>query len=65
MKLRQLRADDELIRKEGISSLTDSELQLACRERGMRALGLTTDTLRIRLAQWCEAESAAWCGVLF
>jgi LETM1 and EF-hand domain-containing protein 1 len=39
MKLRRLAADDKLILKEGIGSLTISELQAACRERGMRSLG--------------------------
>ena len=39
MKLRSLAADDKIIQKEGIDSLSVSELQAACRARGMRALG--------------------------
>lgn len=39
MKLRRLAADDKLILKEGIDSLSISELQAACRARGMRSLG--------------------------
>ncbi len=54
LKLRQLRSDDLLIHAEGVDSLSDKELQQACRERGMRALGLSVDQLRGRLRQWCE-----------
>lgn len=39
MKLRSLAADDKVIQKEGVDSLSISELQAACRARGMRALG--------------------------
>ena len=39
MRLRSLAADDKVIQKEGIDSLTVNELQAACRARGMRALG--------------------------
>lgn len=41
MKMRNLEADDKVIIKEGVETLTAEELQLACRERGMRAIGLT------------------------
>ena len=41
MRLRRLVADDKLILKEGIESLNISELQAACRARGMRSLGGT------------------------
>ena len=54
MKLRQLRADDVLIKKEGIDSLTVSELQSACRARGMRALGVPEARLKSQLSQWLE-----------
>lgn len=39
MRLRRLAADDKLILKEGIESLSIAELQAACRVRGMRSLG--------------------------
>lgn len=54
MKLRQLRADDVLIQKEGIDSLTVSELQSACQARGMRALGVPEARLKSQLGQWLE-----------
>lgn len=41
MKMRNLEADDKVILKEGVDNLNTEELQLACRERGMRAIGLT------------------------
>lgn len=54
MRLRSLRADDKMITNEGIDSLSVSELQQACRARGMRALGLPADRLRNQLSQWLE-----------
>ncbi|XP_023218269.1 mitochondrial proton/calcium exchanger protein-like [Centruroides sculpturatus] len=54
MKLRSLRADDQMIKKEGIETLTVPELQAACRSRGMRALGMPEDRLRSQLQQWLE-----------
>lgn len=38
-RLRSLAADDKVIQKEGIESLSIGELQAACRARGMRSLG--------------------------
>lgn len=52
MKLRSLAADDKLIEKEGVDSLTLSELQQASRARGMRAYGLSEERLRIQLMDW-------------
>ncbi|CDW51918.1 LETM1 domain containing protein [Trichuris trichiura] len=58
LKLRELKADDRvclstvIVFAEGIDSLTFSELQTACRARGMRALGLPASRLRSQLAQW-------------
>lgn len=52
MKLRSLAADDRMIRKEGIESLTLSELQSACRARGMRAYGLSEERLKYQLQEW-------------
>ncbi|KAJ7375252.1 letm1 and EF-hand domain-containing protein 1, mitochondrial [Desmophyllum pertusum] len=54
MKLRQLRADDLLIQREGVDSLTEQELQSACQARGMRAIGVPAARLRSQLRQWLE-----------
>jgi LETM1 and EF-hand domain-containing protein 1 len=54
MKLRSLAADDKVILKEGIESLTPAELQQACRARGMRAYGMPENALRMQLAQWLD-----------
>ncbi|KAG8321010.1 letm1 and EF-hand domain-containing protein 1, mitochondrial [Homalodisca vitripennis] len=54
MKLRSLAADDVRIKKEGVDSLTQSELQQACRARGMRALGMSEERLRAQLTQWLD-----------
>ena len=54
MKLRSLAADDKLIHKEGIDSLTIAELQAACRARGMRALGISEIRLKSQLLQWLD-----------
>ncbi|XP_071068763.1 LETM1 domain-containing protein LETM2, mitochondrial isoform X3 [Dasypus novemcinctus] len=52
MKLKTVKADDEIIAKEGVSTLSVSELQAACRARGMRSLGLTEEQLRQQLTEW-------------
>lgn len=52
MKLRSLVADDRMIHKEGIESLTLSELQSASRARGMRAFGISEERLKIQLTEW-------------
>jgi LETM1 and EF-hand domain-containing protein 1 len=52
MKLRNLAADDRMIQKEGIDSLTLQELQGACRARGMRAYGLSEEKLKAQLQEW-------------
>lgn len=52
MKLRQLKADDKMIVKEGIDSLNYTELQVANRARGMRALGVSDERLKAQLQQW-------------
>ena len=54
LKLRSLQADDQMIYKEGVDSLTVPELIQACRARGMRALGLPEVRLRSQLSQWLE-----------
>lgn len=52
MKLRSLAADDRMIQREGVDSLSTSELQSACRARGMRAYGMSEDQLRQQLSEW-------------
>lgn len=52
MKLRALAADDRMIQREGVDSLTTPELQSACRSRGMRAYGLSDEQLRRQLSEW-------------
>ncbi|XP_043460850.1 mitochondrial proton/calcium exchanger protein [Leptopilina heterotoma] len=54
MRLRSLAADDRLIEKEGVESLTRAELQQACRARGMRAYGMPENKLRDQLSQWLD-----------
>eukprot|EP00850_Spirogloea_muscicola_P019244 SM000187S03861 [mRNA] locus=s187:52808:57172:+ [translate_table: standard] len=52
-KLAQIKEDDRLIKSEGVDSLTVSELQTACRERGM--LGITSEErMRQQLTDWLE-----------
>lgn len=53
-RLKTLKADDEMIKSEGIHSLTVSELQAACRARGMRALGVPIERLQVQLSEWLE-----------
>ncbi len=43
-KIREIKADDQMILWEGIDSLNTDELRKACAERGMRASGLTEVT---------------------
>lgn len=54
MKLRHLKADDEMIKKEGVDNLNIFEVQQACRARGMRALGIPEERLRSQLSQWLD-----------
>lgn len=54
MQLRTIKTDDEMIAKEGVTAMNVTELQAACRSRGMRSLGLTTDQLREQLQQWLD-----------
>ncbi|KAM6930896.1 LETM1 domain-containing protein LETM2, mitochondrial [Xenentodon cancila] len=54
MKLRAIKSDDEMIAAEGVPAMSVSELQAACRSRGMRSLGLTTDQLHQQLQQWLD-----------
>lgn len=54
MKLRSLAADDKMIAKEGIDTMTLGELQQACRARGMRAYGMPEERLRSQLSSWLD-----------
>ncbi|XP_057686976.1 LETM1 domain-containing protein LETM2, mitochondrial [Corythoichthys intestinalis] len=54
LQLRTIKSDDEMIAAEGVAVMSVSELQAACRSRGMRSLGLTTDQLRLQLQQWLD-----------
>ena len=54
MKLRNLKADDRVIRREGVENMTVLEMQQASRERGMRALGLPKEQLIKQLTEWLE-----------
>jgi len=57
MQMRKLKADDVIIAKEGVENMTVMELQVACKDRGMRALGLTKDKLVMQLRQWIELST--------
>jgi hypothetical protein len=46
-KVRQIKADDQMILWEGVDSLTPEELRNACAERGMRATGLSMVRRRV------------------
>lgn len=46
-----LSISSQMIAAEGVAAMSVSELQAACRSRGMRSLGLTTDQLRVQLQQ--------------
>ena len=53
-KLRNLKEDDQRIVWEGVDNMTKAELREACRERGMRAYGLTQLGYRRQLQQWLD-----------
>ncbi|XP_006000429.1 LETM1 domain-containing protein LETM2, mitochondrial [Latimeria chalumnae] len=54
LKLRSIKADDEMIAKEGVDALSVLELQSASRIRGMRALGITEEQLKEQIKQWLD-----------
>lgn len=43
-----------MIEKEGIDSLTTTELQNACQARAMRAYGVSKEKLKAQLSQWLD-----------
>jgi len=53
-RIRSLREDDQRILWEGIDSLTKIELREACRERGMRSVGLSKGAYKLALQQWID-----------
>lgn len=53
-RIRLLKDDDQRILWEGIESLTKMELREACRERGMRSIGLSKIAYRNALQQWLD-----------
>ena len=59
MRLRHLKADDKLIIREGLSNMTVQELQHACKERGMRAIGLSEAALRSQMQEWLDLSQNA------
>ncbi|XP_035301781.1 LETM1 domain-containing protein LETM2, mitochondrial isoform X2 [Cricetulus griseus] len=54
MTLKSIKADDEIIAKEGVKAMSVPELQAACRARGMRSLGLTEEQLSQQLSEWLD-----------
>lgn len=54
MQLRSIKADDEMINREGVNIMSVPELQAACRSRGMRSLGVTEEQLKEQLKQWLD-----------
>ena len=54
LKLKRLHQDDELIMKEGVDSLTTTELMQACQARGMRAIGVPRKRLKHQLTEWVD-----------
>ncbi|KAF7256822.1 hypothetical protein EG68_06021 [Paragonimus skrjabini miyazakii] len=52
MRVRQLKAEDRLIAKEGVEQIPAWELQSLCQDRGMRSAGMTEEKLRFQLCQW-------------
>jgi hypothetical protein len=56
-KLRVLQSDDKDILWEGIEALNKRELQLACQERGMPAVGLSTEEYRLQMSQWLDLSA--------
>lgn len=56
-KFRQIQDDDKRILWEGLESLNILELREACRERGMRSLGISEFRLRNQLQEWFDLST--------
>ncbi|CAM6100588.1 unnamed protein product [Calypogeia fissa] len=52
-KLHGIKADDRMIKSEGVESLSEAELRAACRERGMLGL-LSVEEMRLQLKDWLD-----------
>jgi LETM1 and EF-hand domain-containing protein 1 len=60
-----IRLDDALIEKEGVDTLTEDELEEACRERGLVVdEDLTVEDLRAQLSEWLRLDRARPDAVL-
>ncbi|KAJ1729375.1 LETM1 domain-containing protein ylh47 [Coemansia biformis] len=53
-RMRYIRADDKMINREGIDSLSVPEMQSACQSRGIKTIGVSPARMRDELAQWVE-----------
>ncbi|KAJ3303156.1 hypothetical protein HDV03_004144 [Kappamyces sp. JEL0829] len=53
-RLRELKADDRLIVRDGVDQLSISELQSACSARGIPTLGVSPARMKSELSQWLE-----------
>eukprot|EP01041_Mallomonas_annulata_P006773 gene6773-13722_t len=53
-KMRLVKEDDRRILWEGLDSLTKLELREACRDRGMRSVGLTLYGYKLQLREWLD-----------
>lgn len=56
-KLRLIQEDDRRILWEGIDSLNTLELREACRDRGMRSIGITQFRLKKQLQEWLDLST--------
>ena len=52
LKVAELKSDDRMIDRDGVQTLSVSELQTASQARGMRAIGLSKDQLVSQLEEW-------------
>lgn len=54
IRMKRLREDDRVIDREGLDSLSDSELTSACQSRGIQTSDKSSDQLRQELEQWID-----------
>ena len=59
LKVRQLKTDDRVIQREGLDNLNVQELQTACKERGMRAIGMSRAAMTTQLSHWLDLSLSA------
>ena len=53
-RLRQIKKDDRMIVLEGVETLSESELQSACKARGMRWEGESVESMQAQLRDWLD-----------